>query len=311
MNDESSTQSPIFGNNIEGEEIMGRVILVAVVVLFMAVLFVLLFHLYARLFWWRVEQHLHRTQHRSQSDPGSTIIGRQRRRFIFVQGQDPSLSSGLDPSTLGSIPVVVFKPQDFKDGLECAVCLSDLVDGDNARLLPSCSHGFHVDCIDMWFQSHSTCPVCRNVVGSVAGISEHRDDGLSQNLHDSSQDPILDSGFSTEPPNFPTNVLVWGDQNQVSSVGLSVVEDTVQANSSNEHHQSLLGSGDGTAIPAMVVVEIPANPSECLPATTSTRSVEEESKSRVLVRLRSLKRLLSREKRVAACGSSSSGSTNV
>lgn len=29
------------------------------------------------------------------------------------------------------------------------------------RELPKCHHSFHIDCIDMWFHSHSTCPVCR------------------------------------------------------------------------------------------------------------------------------------------------------
>ncbi|KAF4404524.1 hypothetical protein G4B88_005910 [Cannabis sativa] len=49
---------------------------------------------------------------------------------------------GLDTSVLQSIPVLVFQPEDFKDGLECAVCLSDLAQGEKARLLPKCNHGF-------------------------------------------------------------------------------------------------------------------------------------------------------------------------
>ncbi|XP_010534988.1 PREDICTED: RING-H2 finger protein ATL60 [Tarenaya hassleriana] len=307
MNDESS----IFGDNYEREEIMGRIILVAIVVLFMAVLSVLFLHVCGRFFWWRVEQHLHRTQQRSQSDPGSTVIGRQRRRFVFAQGQDPSLSSGLDPSILGSIPVLVFNPHDFKDGLECAVCLSELLDGDKARLLPSCNHGFHVDCIDMWFQSHSTCPLCRNTVGSVGRIAEYGDEGLSQNHQISSLEPNPDSGVSIEPPNFPTNVLVWGDLNQVNSVGISVIEDIEQADSSNDHRSETTSSNRTQEGTATVVVEIPANPNENFPATASGRFMEEGSKSPVFTRLRSLKRLLSsREKKVAACSCSSSGSTN-
>jgi hypothetical protein len=44
---------------------------------------------------------------------------------------------------------------------ECAVCLSDFEEEDDLRLLPGCKHVFHQDCIDVWFQSHSTCPLCR------------------------------------------------------------------------------------------------------------------------------------------------------
>ena len=31
------------------------------------------------------------------------------------------------------------------------------------RLLPNCKHVFHVDYVDTWFISNSTCPVCRTV----------------------------------------------------------------------------------------------------------------------------------------------------
>jgi hypothetical protein len=35
------------------------------------------------------------------------------------------------------------------------------------RLLPKCNHSFHINCIDMWFHSHSTCPICRSPVEKV------------------------------------------------------------------------------------------------------------------------------------------------
>lgn len=72
------------------------------------------------------------------------------------------------PPSPRPIPVVKFKSRDFKDGVECVVCLSELAEGDKARVLPTCNHCFHAYCIDTWLQSHSSCPVCRiNVVGRL------------------------------------------------------------------------------------------------------------------------------------------------
>ncbi|GJZ10867.1 RING-H2 finger protein ATL60-like protein [Tanacetum coccineum] len=77
---------------------------------------------------------------------------------------------GLDASFLKTIKVVEFDPKEFKEGLECAVCISDVEEGEKTRILPKCKHGFHVECIDMWFQSHSTCPICRNLINDQTEI---------------------------------------------------------------------------------------------------------------------------------------------
>ena len=51
-----------------------------------------------------------------------------------------------------------------KDILYCVVCLREVVDGERFRKLPKCKHCFHVNCIDIWLESNSTCPLCRNQV---------------------------------------------------------------------------------------------------------------------------------------------------
>ncbi|KAK7354880.1 hypothetical protein VNO80_20440 [Phaseolus coccineus] len=44
----------------------------------------------------------------------------------------------------------------------CSVCLCQISDGGKIRTLPGCHHSFHLHCIALWFNNHSTCPLCRN-----------------------------------------------------------------------------------------------------------------------------------------------------
>lgn len=76
---------------------------------------------------------------------------------------------GLDPALLASFPTIVYS--DVKHPLECAVCLSEFEGRDALRLIPSCGHVFHRDCIDVWLGRHVTCPVCRrNLSGDSAAV---------------------------------------------------------------------------------------------------------------------------------------------
>lgn len=72
---------------------------------------------------------------------------------------------GLDAAVLESFPTMAYADvkahKAVKGALECAVCLSEFDDDETLRLLPKCSHVFHLDCIDTWLASHVTCPVCR------------------------------------------------------------------------------------------------------------------------------------------------------
>ncbi|CAL5053181.1 unnamed protein product [Urochloa decumbens] len=44
---------------------------------------------------------------------------------------------------------------------QCSVCLGTVLAGEMVRWLPLCKHLYHVECIDMWLASHTTCPLCR------------------------------------------------------------------------------------------------------------------------------------------------------
>ena len=75
---------------------------------------------------------------------------------------------GVGPELLGSLPVTVYRTADHVGVVECAVCLAGLQDGEQARFLPCCGHGFHAGCISVWLASRSTCPLCRvTVIGKI------------------------------------------------------------------------------------------------------------------------------------------------
>ncbi|KAL1349569.1 hypothetical protein HN51_026092 [Arachis hypogaea] len=73
--------------------------------------------------------------------------------------------SGIDRGVVEKLPIFRFGSlRGQKEGLDCAVCLNRFEHTDVLRLLPICNHAFHVDCVDKWFDAHSTCPLCRNRV---------------------------------------------------------------------------------------------------------------------------------------------------
>ncbi|XP_010914067.1 RING-H2 finger protein ATL13 [Elaeis guineensis] len=84
-----------------------------------------------------------------------------------LQGQLQQLfhlhDAGVDQSFIDTLPVFLYKAIiGLKDPFDCAVCLCEFEGDDKLRLLPNCSHAFHMECIDTWLLSHSTCPLCRS-----------------------------------------------------------------------------------------------------------------------------------------------------
>ncbi|KAH0935851.1 hypothetical protein HID58_012968 [Brassica napus] len=96
-----------------------------------------------------------------------------------LQGQLQQLfhlhDSGVDQSFIDTLPVFHYKSiiglKNYP--FDCAVCLCEFETEDKLRLLPKCSHAFHVDCIDTWLLSHSTCPLCRSSL--LSDLSPQRD----------------------------------------------------------------------------------------------------------------------------------------
>jgi len=45
---------------------------------------------------------------------------------------------------------------------QCAICQDHMTEGQSLRTILHCHHIFHQTCIDVWFQTHATCPTCRH-----------------------------------------------------------------------------------------------------------------------------------------------------
>ncbi|KAJ1296899.1 hypothetical protein BS78_01G337200 [Paspalum vaginatum] len=141
--------------------------------------------------------------------------GAGRARFVFA-GRHGSAGGGGGGGGLGEAAIAALPRREVARGdppADCAVCIAEVAAGEAARLLPRCGHAFHVDCVDMWLRTHSTCPLCR------AAVVE--DDGDRDRLK-----PVPEA--DPDSPNFPTNVLFVGSQDTVSTRGAAAAPPTQQ-----------------------------------------------------------------------------------
>ncbi|XP_022746456.1 RING-H2 finger protein ATL8-like [Durio zibethinus] len=94
-------------------------------------------------------------------------LNASRRSFPATSRSDLSILErglhGLEPVVVANFPTKKYSEECFSDteNAQCTVCLSEYHGEDILRILPYCGHSFHVTCIDIWLQQHSTCPVCR------------------------------------------------------------------------------------------------------------------------------------------------------
>lgn len=51
--------------------------------------------------------------------------------------------------------------------IQCSICHCDFENGQIIRRMNSCNHIFHHQCIDQWFTTHQSCPLCRANMSST------------------------------------------------------------------------------------------------------------------------------------------------
>ncbi|KAL4569616.1 hypothetical protein LXL04_025258 [Taraxacum kok-saghyz] len=110
---------------------------------------------------------------RSSSSSSSSNTHQQSSRFQESNNNDDRQlqqlfhlhDSGLDQGFIDALPLFLYKElMGSKEPFDCAVCLCEFSEQDKLRLLPLCTHAFHIHCIDTWLLSNSSCPLCRSTL---------------------------------------------------------------------------------------------------------------------------------------------------
>lgn len=82
-----------------------------------------------------------------------------------IHQNESTAADGVEETLIKAITVYKYKKgEGLVEGTDCSVCLSEFEENESLRLMPKCSHAFHLPCIDTWLKSHSSCPLCRSSV---------------------------------------------------------------------------------------------------------------------------------------------------
>lgn len=168
----SSFPTPSYASNFEKQSNpssplsrISPVVLLLIIIL--AVIFFIygLLHLFVRMLKKRPSFNPIYQSNRYTETSASDALQRQLQQLFKLH------DSGVDQAFIDALPVFYYQDiMGLKEPFDCAVCLSEFCDQDELRLLPKCSHAFHINCIDTWLLSNSTCPLCRGSLLS-SGLS--------------------------------------------------------------------------------------------------------------------------------------------
>lgn len=138
--------------------VSSKIMFAAIFSLFAVVVLIIILHIYARYLLRRQERRQRASLYRATS---TSTQAAPEETHQYPTSEPPG--KGLDPSVIASLPKFIHKPSDHCEAIECSICLSTVGEEATVRLLPNCKHVFHVECVDIWLRSNTTCPVCRTV----------------------------------------------------------------------------------------------------------------------------------------------------
>lgn len=93
---------------------------------------------------------------------------------------------GLKKELREMLPIVIYKESFSIRDAQCSVCLADYQAEDKLQQIPACGHAFHMDCIDHWLTTHTTCPLCRLSLLAPAKASSELSDIQQETIQESS-----------------------------------------------------------------------------------------------------------------------------
>ncbi|XP_002529293.2 RING-H2 finger protein ATL16 [Ricinus communis] len=181
-------------------------------------------------------------------------LSRNRNQEDPLMGYSPAMENrGLDESVIRSIPIFKFKKEGNSSGdiggrtlSECAVCLNEFQENEKLRIIPNCSHVFHIDCIDVWLQNNANCPLCRNSISSTTRSIPF--------------DRIIAPSSSPQDPNPYSESLIGGDEDYVV-IELGNINNNIINNSHNPADQTLLAAQERLMNSGELSIARPISPS--------------------------------------------------
>ena len=100
----------------------------------------------------------------------------------------------------------LFRAGSNRQGDICTICQDDIDINQEIRILDHCSHSFHRDCIDTWFQGNVHCPTCRHDVREVTNTTTSNRTMRDNNENTNRQENQVPSNTnSNAPPPVPDN----------------------------------------------------------------------------------------------------------
>ena len=93
--------------------------------------------------------------------------------FYYNDIQPLSTSNGIPLNEMRNISTL--ETCDNEDEDMCVICHQPILNQQIFRKLNTCSHKYHIHCIDEWLSSNSTCPTCRReLINRPEDTTTHR-----------------------------------------------------------------------------------------------------------------------------------------
>ncbi|KAJ9140350.1 hypothetical protein P3X46_031009 [Hevea brasiliensis] len=238
----SSSSSSSFNRN---SPVLLLVIIILAVIFFVSGVLHLLVRFFMKRSHFSPIYHSHRFAETSRSHS----LQRQLQQLFRLH------DSGLDQAFVDALPVFYYKDiMGLKEPFDCAVCLCEFSDKDKLRLLPMCRHAFHIDCIDTWLLSNSTCPLCRGTLLSSSFPMENplfNFDFLMEVSNEFSSDGENGSSNGPKPSNMEESV----GEKRVFSVRLGKFRSLTEGEPSRESGQGETSNLDARRCYSMGTVQ--------------------------------------------------------